>query len=175
MAIFMYFAYGSNLLRERLAARCLSAKRHDIAVLADHRLTFDKISTDGSGKCGFKPAAGETLPGVVWEIDISERPALDRAERVGYGYDADEIAVADTRGQTQRALTYRATRCDPSLAPYDWYRALVLAGAMQQGLPQPYIEHLRAVAVKEDPKPRRGSRIDALKALADAGYGELLR
>ena len=35
---------------------------------------------------------------------------------------------------------------DPSLTPYDWYKAFVLAGAREHGLPQDYVAALDAVA-----------------------------
>ena len=47
----LYFAYGSNMLTERLKARVSSATPIGKANLSDHGLRFHKKSKDGSGKC----------------------------------------------------------------------------------------------------------------------------
>lgn len=46
-----YFAYGSNMLTERLIARTPSARPVGTSLLPGHRLTFHKRGRDGSGKC----------------------------------------------------------------------------------------------------------------------------
>jgi hypothetical protein len=47
----LIFAYGSNMLERRLTARTPSAIPVGTAYVEEYRLTFDKVSTDGSGKC----------------------------------------------------------------------------------------------------------------------------
>ena len=49
---FKYFAYGSNMLKERLCARdrCPSAMPVDVGSIRGYTLQFWKISKDGSGK-----------------------------------------------------------------------------------------------------------------------------
>jgi gamma-glutamylcyclotransferase len=170
----VYFAYGSNMLRERLLARCSTATPQGLATLVDHRLTFDKVSRDDSGKCAFESAKGQVLPGVIWEMEESERNALDRLEGCGHGYEASYIEIADAQVQPLRALTYVATRRDSSRKPYDWYWALVLAGAMQNGLPQSHIERIRAEPRIGDPDSNRKQRLEALAFLEKSGYGGLL-
>ena len=54
-----------------------------------------------------------------------------------------------------RAWTYCATDIDASLAPFTWYKALVVAGALERKLPSEYIDRLRAVPAIEDPDTRR--------------------
>jgi gamma-glutamylcyclotransferase len=58
------------------------------------------------------------------------------------------------------------------LRPYDWYRTLVIAGAMQHGLPSNWIASLKATEFTCDLDPRRRQR--ALDTLTKAGYPELL-
>ena len=49
----LYFAYGSNMLSRRLRApnRTPSAVAVGTGFVSGRRLTFDKVSTDGSAKC----------------------------------------------------------------------------------------------------------------------------
>jgi len=86
----LYFAYGSNMLTRRLRApdRCPSAVAVGSGFLNGRRLTFDKVGSDGSGKCDIEATSNSSdrACGVLFEIDCSEKPALDRAEGLGKGY-----------------------------------------------------------------------------------------
>lgn len=170
MADVLYFAYGSNMLRERLARRCPRARAVGPATLKNHRLTFDKFSTDGSGKGAYESAQGERLFGVLWALPETELPALDRAEGVGHGYERVTTEVVQGGGEMMQATTYRATDCRPGLRPYDWYLDLVIAGAEQQGLPDGYIDRLRATPSEADVDLDRHGRAEALEALRHARY-----
>lgn len=172
---FVYFAYGSNMLTERLRARCPSATPLGRAVFADHGLCFSKISTDGSGKATPQAAAGAHLYGVLFEIAYTDLPALDRAEGAGDGYDRCAIAVqGGAGGEAVDAVTYLATRTDPQLRPYDWYRALALAGAIQHRLPAAHQEIIRTTSFASDMQTARPARVAALEALQSAKFGYLL-
>lgn len=169
----LYFAYGSNLLRERLLARCPNLTFVGLATLAAHRLTFDKVSSDGSGKCTFEPDDAGEVSGVLWEVLESELEDLDLAEGAGNGYERCRLTVlhADRKSEV---LTYRATDFRPDLPPYDWYLALVVAGAKQQKLPEDYVKGLLATHFEVDPVINRRARRRALTALEDAGMMEVL-
>lgn len=165
----LYFAYGSNLLRERLLARCPNLEYVGMAALPDQRLTLDKVSVDGSGKCAFESAAGEEVLGVLWNVPDIDLPALARAEGVGQGYEWSKVTVVAQDGRTMTARVCAATNRQTDLRPYDWYLALVIAGAMQQRLPANYVEKIRAAEHWPDTDLARGSRLDALQALDAAG------
>ncbi|MFT4256152.1 MAG: gamma-glutamylcyclotransferase family protein [Pseudoxanthomonas sp.] len=175
MSTHLYFAYGSNLLRERLLARCPGAIFIGRACLPGHRLTFDKVSRDGSGKCAFVPAQNSRVEGVLWEIPDVELPKLDRMEGAGHGYERDTVTVTLVDGGQCDALTYRATECEPGLKPYDWYLALVKAGAEQQGLPDEVRVMLAGMQALLDPLPERPARQEALEVLRKAGFEEVAR
>jgi hypothetical protein len=167
----LYFAYGSNLLRERLLVRCPGLTYAGRATLPAHLLAFDKVSTDGSGKCAFAPAAGDKVQGVLWNVPEIELGRLDLSE--GRGYERDIVKVVCAEQQEYDAITYRASHRSNGLRPYDWYLALVLAGAEQQGLPQPYIDSLRATPFHSDPDTSRPTRREALAAIEAAGMVEV--
>jgi gamma-glutamylcyclotransferase len=148
-ASFLYFAYGSNMLSRRLRAadRAPSARPLAVARLSQHRLSFDKLSDrDGSGKCDAEHSGQLTdcVIGVVYRIDACEQVALDLVEGVGIGYRRCEIEV-DSDVARLRCRTYLATLKQPGLRPFDWYKALVVAGAREHGLPVAYIEALLRV------------------------------
>lgn len=182
MARFLYFAYGSNMLTERLIAakRCPSARPLAAAYVDGYALEFSKKSSkDGSGKATLIPYDDRRQYGVLFEIDDRELDQLDHEEGVGKGYDRhDRFAVirADT-GETVPAKTYLATKPRPDLRPFDWYLALIVAGARQHGLPQDQIERLRSspyhIDLRDD-RPRRHDAIDALRAAGQGMPGEVL-
>jgi hypothetical protein len=92
--------------------------------------------------------------GVVYEIAAEEKPSLDKAEGLGYGYEEKEVEVMTAHGPV-KASAYFATRVVPNLEPFTWYKALVVAGAKEHGLPLAYVAALEAVAAKDDPDSAR--------------------
>lgn len=156
---FYYFAYGSNLLTCRLRQRTPSARVVDRAILRQHELRWHKAATDGSGKCDAVPVEKPDayVMGVVYEIDVEEKPWLDAAETLGVGYAEKEVQVETPAGRLQ-ARTYYALRTDPAAVPYDWYQALVVNGAREHALPDAYVRLLEAVPVKVDPDRERAAR-----------------
>jgi len=156
---FLYFAYGSNMCIERLAARTPSARMLSTGFLRGHRLKFDKLSVDGSGKCDCQHTGSEEdrVYGVLFAIANTERPSLDKAEGVGNGYDRREVAI-ETDGGIVNATTYIAMRKQPDLRPYHWYKDYVLTGARQAKLPVEYIAGIESVESIDDPKQDRAAR-----------------
>ena len=159
----LYFAYGSNMLSRRLLARVPSAIAVGVGYTSGRRLTFDKVSTDGSGKCDIEPTPSQTdrVYGVLFEIPLAEKAGLDDAEGLGKGYREERVDVV-TSCATRQALAYVATAKAPALRPYHWYKALVVAGATEHRLPDPYVEWLRTIECKQDPKLTRRTENEAL-------------
>ena len=98
--VMFYFAYGSNMLTERLQARVSSASFKSTAILPDYSLRFHKRSTDGSGKCDVVQCAGELVHGVFFKIDCVQQDMLDDAEGLGKGYDHLNVKVILPDGST---------------------------------------------------------------------------
>jgi gamma-glutamylcyclotransferase len=178
MGRFVYFAYGSNMLSERLraASRCPSAEVIGTATARDFSVCFGKRSTDGSGKAALVPQTGATACGVLFSIDLSERVSLDAVE--GHGYrPVDDFPVIQLGSREARKVrTYVAIEdyLDQKLSPYDWYLALAVAGATQSRLPSAYVDALRAVRTIMDCEPMRSTRQEALQILKQSGFNELL-
>lgn len=181
MACFTYFAYGSNMLLERLqmADRCPSARVIGPACAEGFALCFAKRSSkDGSGKATLVRQRGQSAYGVLFAVDESERARLDAAEGAGRHYNvAEGFQVQDIQGGSLNDVTtYLAAPAyfDPNLQPYDWYRALVLAGAMQNALPDHYLGVLRNAKAIADAAENRRTRVEALGVLRRAGFESLL-
>lgn len=162
---FVYFAYGSNMLSRRLRAskRAPSAVTIDIGFVQGRRLTFDKVSQDGSGKCDieFTKNPNDRAYGVLFKISSTEKPNLDEVEGLGKGYEEQKICVITKNGESV-AVTYVATTKEPALRPYHWYKALVVAGAKEHGLPNDYVEWLRTFESQADPNTKRRAENEAL-------------
>jgi hypothetical protein len=154
----LYFAYGSNMSTARLAGRAPSASPSGIGYLYGHKLAFHKISSkDGSGKCDASRTANpdDFLAGVLFRIDLSDRSSLDNHEGRGNGYEVRNVTIETESGDDVRAFLYYATNIDPTLRPYHWYKAHVIAGAREHGLPSEYIDLILSFASIEDPEKER--------------------
>ena len=173
MATFTYFAYGSNMLLQRLQKRCPSAAFLGIAFANGYALNFNKKGLDGSGKATLVKSSddGERVHGALFEIDLEDRQSLDDAEGHDYSRD-DEFVVWQAGHAKQTATTYIAkpTAIDENLVPYDWYKHLVLAGAVQARLPDIYVASIEAIKAISDPKQERDRRIEAITVLQEAGF-----
>lgn len=161
------------MLSSRLTARCRSARVIGTAIAQDHAIEFSKKSIDGSGKANLiQQDRVIGTPGVLFEISLFERDALDKAEGAGSGYDRlDEFVVETTNDrESVNATTYLASSTQTDLLPFDWYLALVLAGTLEHRIGDDHADHLRSIAFHQDLDQTRKSRIAALKALSDHGY-----
>lgn len=177
METFFYFAYGSNMLTKRLKRRCPGAIRVGRADAADHVIEFCKCSKDKSGKATLRHTTGEQTSGFLFKIPITELGRLDKCEGLGKGYarcDAFPVRLLDD-DQILKATTYLATWLDSSLKPYDWYIALVIAGAQEHQLSDEYLAELRRVEFLPDPCADRETRAEAIDDMCRAGISDYRR
>ena len=146
-----YFAYGSNMVVERMRERGASFSTSRPAILRDHRLAFDKRGRDGTARANVERAAGARTFGVVYELASD---ALDVLAQFESGYDLVDVLVEVPRPdgglQVFQARTFvarpdRKTAADPSRS----YVELILEGVKQHGLPEAArLEILRAASKK---------------------------
>jgi len=145
--------------KKRLLSR-IPAVRTGVAVLQGYRLCFTKPGEfDGSAKCDiFRTGNPEdAVYGVVYIVLEEHMHILDAFEGLGYGY-SNECVTVVMNGESIRATTYMALNRDNTLKPYSWYKRHVLAGALENGLPEEYINTIEAVESKEDPDDSRHAR-----------------
>jgi gamma-glutamylcyclotransferase len=167
-----YFAYGSNMLEQRLKAR----KRVPLASflsnasVTGYRLRFHKKSKDCSGKCNIArtDSPRDIVYGVLFEMPDDDLFALDKAEGVGQGYHRQDVSVmADGRDISALAYIADADYINEALVPYRWYHELVIAGAIQHTLSKDYIAGLRAVPYTNDPDSTRATKVEAEEVLRE--------
>jgi gamma-glutamylcyclotransferase len=153
---FVNFAYGSNMSTRRIRERAPSARPIGVGSLAGHRLAWHKAGRDGSAKCDIKPSdrPDDVVWGVLYEIASAERHLLDQAEGLGRGYEHRAVTI-QTESRSVAAGVYYATQIDRSLLPFDWYLALVHAGAVEHGLPGSYVAGIAGVTTVVDPNADR--------------------
>ncbi len=171
-----YFAYGSNMLLARIRSRVPSATRVGTAHMPNHALRFHKRGRDGSAKCNALASGSTTdgVYGVVYEIDDKDKARLDAVEGVGQGYAEKRVDVF-VDGKAEQVFCYVAEESyiDDTLLPYDWYRDLVVAGALEASLPQPYIQALRLARSVPDPQLERAKKGRAQLPLEQAAGPQL--
>lgn len=162
-----YLAYGSNLHPVRLARRLPSARLLGTAPLPGYRLVFHKRGMDGSAKCDLELAdeAGSVAYGAVFSVAAAETGWLDQLEDLGTGYFKEQVTLR-VAGTVLSAFVYFAsqTHIDKGLAPFDWYKGFVLAGARRHGFPQEYLEQIESVPHRVDPDETRRRAMAALLA-----------
>ena len=141
-----------------------------------YRLTFSKRGRNLSGKGHLaRTRRLARQPGVLFEMDEADRDRLDVIEGRGAGYDrVDAFAVwrADAR-QLVTAFAYLASDPEPDLVPYDWYAALIVAGALEHRFDPRQVRALLSVPRMVDTDPPDGGREEAMGLLASAGAGDL--
>lgn len=101
--------------------------------------------------------------GVVFQIPLDEKPALDAAEGLGKGYREIPCTVAKLGGEEIAAFMYVAEEdaVDESLLPYAWYKRIVLSGAREHDLPATYVAAINEAVCRNDADEQRAS--DALR------------
>ena len=90
----LYFAYGSNLLSERMRSRVASARHVCGAWVDGKRLTFGKRGRDGSGKATLVAEIGARVWGALYAIDPAHWEQLDGFEP---GYERVALDVTTER------------------------------------------------------------------------------
>ncbi|XP_010883448.1 gamma-glutamylcyclotransferase b [Esox lucius] len=156
---FLYFAYGSNLLKERLQIKNPSATIHCVARLKAYKLVFGNYKGLASERWHGGVATIENSPddevwGVVWRMNVSDLESLDSQENVRLGaYRPVEVKVK-TMGKELNCRTYIMNSCIYA-PPSPQYLKVIVMGAEQNGLPKDYQEKLKAIETNkyEGPLP----------------------
>jgi gamma-glutamylcyclotransferase (GGCT)/AIG2-like uncharacterized protein YtfP len=141
-----YFAYGSNMDPVQMASRCPGARAIGAAHLRGWRLTFTRDSPGWGGGVGhIEVDPADEVWGVLWEVTDAHLESLDEYEGVAVGmYFRDTVEVTSD-GDRFEAIVYIANpRGDKP--PSKKYIGALVRGAEAHGLPDPYVERLRALA-----------------------------
>lgn len=158
----VYFAYGANIHPGWLRRRVPEATLIGAGMLPGYRLAFRKRGRDGAARSDACPSAepGAVLPGALYSLPAA---ALARLGAAGAGYHAERVVVETVAGP-QEAITWRADPADivTGLRPWDWYVALIRAGATLLDLPEAHLRWLEQAPVAVDPDRERAARARAV-------------
>ena len=163
----VYFAFGANVHPGWLRRRVPRAQLLGIGVLPGHRLAFRKRGRDGAARSDACPDAAARLPGVLYALDAPDLALLGAA---GAGYRPAEVVIDTAQGACE-AICWRAepSAIEEGLLPWDWYVALIRAGASLLGLPGEHVRWLDSVPVAADPDPERAALARAVIAAGMPG------
>jgi gamma-glutamylcyclotransferase (GGCT)/AIG2-like uncharacterized protein YtfP len=144
----LHFAYGSNMSRPLMQARCRDAQALGIATLAGWRFV---INREGYGSIA--PRQGGRVLGVLWRLSARDLAAINAYESVSTGfYLRRQLAVR--MGPRQATALVYITRQGGEGRPRPSYIDLVVQAARDWDLPERYIRSL----ARWSPSGWRGAR-----------------
>lgn len=139
-----FFAYGSNMSGAQMKSRVGNILEERAAHLPNYELRFNKKVRSGWGGANVQPAQGKTVYGVLYKIEEPAFRSLDRFQGVPQHSRRIEVRVIPEGGAPVSAQVYIASKVQKGLRPASHDLQMILAGAGEHGLPQSYIEEIKA-------------------------------
>ena len=142
------FLYGPDTFRKRTFDRIGPCTVLGPARIEGYALSFNKpnMKDQTEGFANLSEAPGETLYGVVFELEDKQAEGLD-----GYfgGYQKQTITVHLRKtGESAEVSTYIARRTKSGLGPSEAMLAAAIQGAEENGLPKDFVEKLKGFTPK---------------------------
>lgn len=155
-----YFAYGSNMSRERLAKHL---KANPNAFGFGQRvcalgwdLRFNKPKRDSSAAANIEKRQNSIVFGVLYSLSNKQWKALKNSEGKGY----KEIPFEVLNGSAVvSCLTLQAVRTKRGIKPSAEYLNTIVQGAREHGVSEDYVARVVAKAGKlgQNPKDKAGT------------------
>lgn len=170
---FLYFAYGSNLMSERIHLHNPSATFCYVARLQDFELDFGNSQgktneTWHGGIATVNQSPGNEVWGVVWKINKSNLSSLDKQEGVNSGtYVPIEINVYTQEGKEITCRSYQLKNYERA-PPSPQYKKVICIGAKESGLPLEYQKKLNAI----EPNDYKGKVSEEIEDIIKKGEAE---
>ena len=156
MAHVWYFAYGSNMQAATLRGRRgITWSRAIPARIAGWRFVCDKpplFPSMAESYANLVPDEGAETYGVLFELDADDLAHVELTEGVLIGNyrRVDVVAEPLGKGASVAAATLVTDARDPALAPSERYRALLVDGAREHGLPADWIAFLEGLPARPE-------------------------
>lgn len=138
----LYLAYGSNLSKQQMLARCPRSLPLAAATIRGWQLNFFGLGTERWGPGGVAslvPAAGATAYGALYELTAADELRLDGFEGVPDHYSKHEDFARYLSGVelARGCVVYAYLVCDTSRSnpPSRRYLDVIRAGFQDWGLP----------------------------------------
>jgi len=142
-----YFAYGLNMDRRAMAARCPGSVWLGPAVLSGHRFAIVR-----QGVATVRPDPAARVHGVLWSLPRRDEAVLDAFEAVDRGlYRKEKQSITLGGAHVSESLVYVATAWAQG-RPRPGYLEAVIAAAIDAALPTGYVEEIRAWG-RRKPRP----------------------
>ncbi len=133
----VYFAYGSNMNRADMAARCPCALALGVA-----KLTGWRFIIGDAGYASITPALGGQVIGVLWHLTPRGLAALNASESLDSGLYVRRQVMVRHDGEAKTAMVYVARKGGKG-RPRSGYLELVVTAAREWALPAEYIRALQ--------------------------------
>ncbi|NP_001155144.1 gamma-glutamyl cyclotransferase-like venom protein isoform 1 precursor [Nasonia vitripennis] len=153
---FFYFAYGSNLLSQRIHIKNPTAVQRYIGKLKEHRLDFIHYSKNWRGSVStIVPDVKSEVWGVIWEINLEDLAHLDDQEGVHENiYFPKNVSIRTPEGETIECRTYQEcvlpekyvppSELPPERQPSFVYLNTIIRGAKEFHIPEEYIRFIES-------------------------------
>jgi gamma-glutamylcyclotransferase len=141
-----YFAYGSNLDRDRIGSRVRYIHDSVKGRLDAFRFSYNKKSRDGTSKANIVRSPGESVWGVCYEIDHCDFRRLH--EEYEKGYSVKDVWI-DTGRDPIIAKTFISTSLTAA-SPHSEYARMIVEAARKHNFPEGYIERYLKKTVDGD-------------------------
>lgn len=139
---YTYFAYGSNMLTERITERLGMVQNVGLGILRNHQLVFNRMGSYlPGGVASVVPRFNSIVLGVIWKIDAGQLSVLDKIEDPS-AYCRETIKVDLETGASLECVTYVSFPqgyCPPSAE----YLSYLVQGAEEHNFPNKYVRNLK--------------------------------
>lgn len=146
-----YFAYGSNMNKDRMKERKINFTSRQFAKLFGYKLVFNKKAKDGEfAYANIIASENDCVEGAVYEFPESDITLLDQKEGYPLHYDKTIVKLIDNSGNQIEAITYvaQANKIKQGLLPQKKYLNHLLAG--QDILSKEYFDQLTQTKTCDD-------------------------
>jgi hypothetical protein len=133
----LHFAYGSNMSRLLMGARCPGARALGVARLSGWRFV---INRQGFGSLA--PCPGGLVHGVLWRLTARDLAAINAYESIDSGLYLRRRMAVSCGVRQLTALVYITGRQSEGRAR-PGYIHLVVQAAREWSLPEPYVRSLQ--------------------------------
>ncbi|XP_037502354.1 gamma-glutamylcyclotransferase-like [Rhipicephalus sanguineus] len=138
----LYFAYASNMWSRRIHICNPTAKFLDIGELEGYHVDFfDYFESWRGASAALRKCDGKITHGVIWAVPKQDVHNLDRQES---DYEGVDVTVKLSSGEEAvcRTYIYGHTKAGKRGVPSLFYKAVIVAGAIEHKLPETYVQQL---------------------------------
>jgi gamma-glutamylcyclotransferase len=146
-----YFAFGSNMNKERMIDREAEFTEMQKGILKDWKLVFNKINPrkERAGFANIEPEKNSIVEGIIYKVNKKTIQELDGYEGVPLAYIRKTMQVTMDNDELIECEVYIAnpSRVNNSLKPEKWYLNHLLKG--EKYLSDEYFLNLKNIKILE--------------------------